>query len=208
MKKMDRKPWNVKCEGISLGVGVVAGLLMLGLLRHDFVWGWVWALLGGVIVGAAVMLTLRWALCQGGSLLDGHEAVPAPAPTAMPKPAAAPVVPAAAPAAAPEAPAAATAPAKPAAAPTGLSAARGGKADDLKKIKGVGPKLEQVLHGMGYYHFDQIGAWTGAEVAWIDENLEGFRGRVTRDDWVAQAKLLAAGGETEFSARVDKGKVY
>ena len=45
-----------------------------------------------------------------------------------------------------------------------LSAARGG-ADDLKKIKGVGPKLEAMLHGMGFYHFDQIANWTAAEVA-------------------------------------------
>jgi predicted flap endonuclease-1-like 5' DNA nuclease len=45
-------------------------------------------------------------------------------------------------------------------------------------------------------------------VAWVDQNLEGFKGRVSRDDWVEQAKLLAAGGETEFSKKVDKGDVY
>ena len=49
---------------------------------------------------------------------------------------------------------------------------------------------------------------TADEVAWVDQNLEGFKGRVTRDEWVAQAKLLAEGGETEFSKRVDKGGVY
>ncbi|MCX7645880.1 MAG: hypothetical protein N2Z62_11385 [Rhodobacteraceae bacterium] len=92
--------------------------------------------------------------------------------------------------------------------PKGLKAARGGRADDLKKIKGVGPKLEQMLHGMGYFHFDQIAAWTEQEVAWVDDNLEGFKGRVSRDNWVEQAKLLAAGGETEFSRRVGKGEVY
>jgi NADH-quinone oxidoreductase subunit E len=92
--------------------------------------------------------------------------------------------------------------------PAMLKAARGGKADDLKKIKGVGPKLEAMLHGMGFYHFDQIANWTAAEVAWVDENLEGFKGRVSRDGWVAQAKILAAGGETEFSQRVEDGDVY
>jgi predicted flap endonuclease-1-like 5' DNA nuclease len=92
--------------------------------------------------------------------------------------------------------------------PRGLKAARGGKADDLKKIKGVGPKLEAMLHGMGYFHFDQIAAWTEQEVAWVDDNLEGFRGRVSRDNWVGQAKILAAGGETEFSKRVGEGEVY
>jgi NADH-quinone oxidoreductase subunit E len=92
--------------------------------------------------------------------------------------------------------------------PATLSAAREGGPDDLKKIKGVGPKLEAMLHGMGFYHFDQIANWTAAEVAWVDENLEGFKGRVSRDGWVAQAKILAAGGETEFSQRVDEGDVY
>ena len=85
--------------------------------------------------------------------------------------------------------------------PEALTEARGGQPDDLKLIKGVGPKLEQLCNSLGFYHFDQIAAWTADEVAWVDANLEGFKGRVSRDDWVAQAKILAAGGETEFSAR-------
>lgn len=92
--------------------------------------------------------------------------------------------------------------------PAGLTGARSGAADDLKRIKGVGPKLEQLCHSLGFYHFDQIAAWTADEIAWVDENLEGFKGRVSRDDWVAQARILAAGGTTEFSDRVDKGDVY
>ncbi len=85
--------------------------------------------------------------------------------------------------------------------PASLDAPRDTGADDLKMIKGVGPKLEALLHDLGFYHFDQIAAWTSQEVAWVDENLEGFKGRVSRDDWVAQAKLLASGQETEFSKR-------
>jgi len=85
--------------------------------------------------------------------------------------------------------------------PAFLSAARDGGPDDLKKIKGVGPKLEKTLHEMGIYHFDQIAEWGPSEQAWMDENLEGFKGRATRDDWVPQAKILAAGGETEFSKK-------
>jgi NADH-quinone oxidoreductase subunit E len=93
--------------------------------------------------------------------------------------------------------------------PPTLSAPRSeAGADDLKRIKGIGPKLEEMLHGLGYYHFDQIAAWTPAEVAWVDSNLEGFNGRATRDDWVGQARQLASGGETEFSKRVDDGEVY
>jgi NADH-quinone oxidoreductase subunit E len=95
-----------------------------------------------------------------------------------------------------------------AAKPAGMTAARGGVADDLKKIKGIGPKLEALLNKMGFFHFDQVAAWTAAEVAWVDENLEGFKGRVSRDNWLEQAKLLATGAETEFSKRVTKGDVY
>lgn len=92
--------------------------------------------------------------------------------------------------------------------PAGLSAAREGKADNLKMIKGVGPKLEVLLNSLGFFHFDQIAAWTEAEIAWVDENLEGFKGRVRRDSWVAQAVTLSEGGETEFASRVKDGDVY
>ena len=83
-----------------------------------------------------------------------------------------------------------------------------GNTDDLKKIKGVGLKLEEKLHSMGFFHFEQIAGWKPGEVAWVDENLEGFTGRVARDNWVDQAKVLAEVGETEFSRKVDEGDVY
>jgi predicted flap endonuclease-1-like 5' DNA nuclease len=92
--------------------------------------------------------------------------------------------------------------------PATLDAARGGVADDLKQIKGIGPKMEKMCNALGFFHFDQIAAWTPDEEAWVNANLEGFKGRVSRDEWIAQAKLLAAGGETEFSKRVEGGNVY
>ena len=92
--------------------------------------------------------------------------------------------------------------------PATLTAARGGAPDDLKQIKGIGPKLEALCNDLGFYHFDQIAAWTADEVAWVDANLKGFKGRVSRDNWVAQAKVLAAGGATEFSEKVKKGGLY
>lgn len=92
--------------------------------------------------------------------------------------------------------------------PAGLSAARDGTPDDLRQIKGVGPKLNTLLNELGIYHFDQIAGWTEAEIAWMDSNLKGFKGRVTRDNWVEQAGQLARGEATEFSARVGKGDVY
>ncbi len=75
--------------------------------------------------------------------------------------------------------------------PEMLSAPQGAP-DDLKKIKGVGPKLEKELNGAGVYHFHQIASWTAKEVAWADDNLlDGFKGRISRDNWVEQAKALA-----------------
>ena len=92
--------------------------------------------------------------------------------------------------------------------PVMLNKARASGADDLKQIKGVGLKMEKMLNTMGVYHFDQVAGWRAKEVKWVDENLEGFKGRVSRDSWVKQAKTLAKGGVTEFSKRVKKGGVY
>lgn len=74
--------------------------------------------------------------------------------------------------------------------PIALSAPRATGADDLTRIKGIGAKLAALCHDLGVFHFDQIAAWGAAEVAWMDANLQGFKGRVSRDDWVAQAKAL------------------
>jgi NADH-quinone oxidoreductase subunit E len=92
--------------------------------------------------------------------------------------------------------------------PRTMKAPRKAGADDLKLIKGVGPKLEAMLNEMGYFHYDQIAKWGDAEVAWADQNLVGFKGRVSRDNWVAQAGKLAAGEQTEFSNRAKKDGIY
>jgi len=102
--------------------------------------------------------------------------------------------------------------AKPAAAPTaaaegegrkpeGIAAPRGGQADNLKEIEGIGPVLEKLCHELGIFHFDQIAAWGPDEIAWMDGNLKGFRGRITRDRWVAQAKLIVSEGLEAFRIR-------
>ncbi|MCB1384422.1 MAG: cytochrome c1 [Nitratireductor sp.] len=76
--------------------------------------------------------------------------------------------------------------------PERLSAPRG-VADDLKMISGVGPKLEKTLNGLGFWHFAQIANWKKADIAIVDGELN-FKGRIERDDWVKQAKVLAKGG--------------
>ncbi len=90
-------------------------------------------------------------------------------------------------------------PAKADAAPQLLKKPRGGTGDDLKLIRGVGPALEKMLNGMGVWHFDQIAAWTATELKWVDDRLEGFKGRVKRDEWVKQAKKLAGGWRPDNS---------
>ncbi|MEM9343909.1 MAG: 50S ribosomal protein L21 [Pseudomonadota bacterium] len=87
-----------------------------------------------------------------------------------------------------EAPAAEVAASKPA---NLLTEARDGKPDDLKKISGVGPKLEGLLHENGVFHFDQIAAWTPEEIAYMDDQLS-FKGRIERDNWLEQAAQFDA----------------
>ncbi|KXO73255.1 ATP-binding cassette domain-containing protein [Brucella anthropi] len=88
----------------------------------------------------------------------------------------------------------------------GLAAARGGKADNLTLIKGIGAVNEKKLHEHGIYHFDQIAAWSEADIVEAETYLE-FDGRIAREDWVGQARQLAAGQATEFSERVEAGDV-
>lgn len=76
-----------------------------------------------------------------------------------------------------------------------------GPADDLTRIKGLGPKLAALLGEFGITTFAQIAAWTPQEIERIDARLGRFSGRITRDQWVEQAKLLAAGDESGFTAR-------
>ncbi|MDW4496896.1 endonuclease [Sulfitobacter sp. D35] len=84
--------------------------------------------------------------------------------------------------------------------PALMQSPRDGSGDNLKLIGGVGPKLEQTLNELGIWHFDQVAAWGPEEIAWVDNRLR-FKGRIERDNWIDQAKTLAAGGETEFSRK-------
>lgn len=90
--------------------------------------------------------------------------------------------------------------------PVLLTQAREGGKDNLQLIKGVGKVLEALLNETGIYHFDQIANLTTEEVLWLDNSMS-FPGRIEREKWVAQAKDLAEGKQTEFSARVEQGKV-
>lgn len=100
--------------------------------------------------------------------------------------------------------AAASAPA-PAAAPLPpVSPATPEAADDLRKIKGVGPKLVTLLHSLGITRYAQIAAWTDADVERIDAQLGAFAGRIRRDSWIEQAKFLSQGDTAGFEAKFGK----
>lgn len=123
---------------------------------------------------------------------QSHAAAPAPVMDANPV---APLVPAA------PVPAVAAVEIGGAAKPAGLTGPRSGMADKLQTIEGIGPALEKLCHELGIYHLDQIASWGTGEVAWMDGNLKGFKGRVTRDKWVRQAKLIGEVGIEEFLRR-------
>lgn len=65
------------------------------------------------------------------------------------------------------------------------------ESDDLKKIKGIGPKIEKQLNELGVHRFAQIAAWSDDNVKWVDGYLS-FRGRIQREEWISQAKTLAS----------------
>jgi predicted flap endonuclease-1-like 5' DNA nuclease len=73
-----------------------------------------------------------------------------------------------------------------------------GAADDLLKIKGIGPKLNEVLNGLGVHRFDQIAGWTAGDVDKVDDHLGAFKDRIGQEEWIPQAKLLAAGNHSEW----------
>ncbi len=73
-----------------------------------------------------------------------------------------------------------------------------GAADDLELIKGIGPKLNGVLNGLGVHRFDQIANWTAGDVDKVDDHLGAFKDRIGQEEWIPQAKLLAAGNTSEW----------
>lgn len=77
-------------------------------------------------------------------------------------------------------------------------------ADDLTRVKGVGPKVAKLLQGLGVTTFAQIAAWDDAEVERIDAQLGSFAGRIRRDDWRAQAALLASDDKAAYEAKFGK----
>ena len=88
--------------------------------------------------------------------------------------------------------------------PKALEAADG-VPDDLKRIKGIGPVIERMLHRLGIFHFRQIAAFTDENIRWVEHYI-AFPGRINREDWLGQAAKMADAGNTEFSERYQRKK--
>jgi predicted flap endonuclease-1-like 5' DNA nuclease len=92
--------------------------------------------------------------------------------------------------------------ASPTAAPPPTASVEGG--DNLLRLKGVGPKIATLLKAEGITHYAQIAAWTDTDLAAIDARLGSFAGRPTRDNWIDQARLLAADDTAGYEAKYGK----
>jgi predicted flap endonuclease-1-like 5' DNA nuclease len=83
---------------------------------------------------------------------------------------------------------------------------RSGPPQDLKRIRGIGVLIERRLNAMQIATYEQIANWTAEDIERVSRTLD-FKGRIERENWVEQARILASGGATEFSRRVDRGDV-
>jgi predicted flap endonuclease-1-like 5' DNA nuclease len=90
--------------------------------------------------------------------------------------------------------------------PIGIAAPFNDQADNLKLIKGIGAKNEKICNDLGVFHFAQIADWSSDEAAWVGHHM-AFPGRVEREHWIPQAKLLASGGDTDHSTGVKAGTI-
>lgn len=171
---------------IAAGMGAVA----LGVARviGSFDWTPAVAIAGVITLLAGLVMGMPWGQGDAG-------ATPVARPAAPDLPAASSQAPAAA------APVAFASVSQATSAPEVLSAPRGGKADDLKVIEGIGPALEKMINGLGVFHFDQIAGWSEADVAFFDARMDRFRGRIARDKWVAQARIIVTEGLERFQER-------
>jgi predicted flap endonuclease-1-like 5' DNA nuclease len=88
----------------------------------------------------------------------------------------------------------------------GDGSAPGGRIDDLKRVRGIGVLIEKRLNALGITSYEQIANWTKADIDSVSSQLD-FKGRIERENWIEQARILASGGQTEFSRRVDRGEV-
>jgi predicted flap endonuclease-1-like 5' DNA nuclease len=189
-----RKAENMNAPNLAgWAIAAAAGLVAFGVLVVVGEFGLfpAAAMGGGVAAVAGLILGMPWGAEAPAMPVAKVHAPAKPTPEAEATPAAFVSAPAAA----------SQAPAPAAAGPMRMSGPRGGKADNLKEIEGIGPAMEKLVNEMGFYHFDQIASWSDADVAVVDGEMKSFKGRITRDKWVAQAKIIVSEGLEAFRER-------
>jgi predicted flap endonuclease-1-like 5' DNA nuclease len=87
----------------------------------------------------------------------------------------------------------------------GAGGVTSGEIEDLKRIRGIGVLIEKKLNSLGITAYEQVANWTRADIDRISQVLD-FKGRIERENWIEQARILASGGQTEFSRRADRGE--
>jgi len=176
-------------------------LYLIALLIGVVTAFWVWAGTGREASAADSFDADDGLLEKAGEPVRPADSQPEPAPPVAAEPAPAAEV-AAAPV--PEAKPVETPEAAPAAAGKPNIPAAVGEPDNLRLIKGVGPKLNTLLNNLGVTRFDQIAEWKEAEIAEVDQYLDTFSGRITRDAWIDQAKFLAKDDIAGFEKKYGK----
>ena len=79
-------------------------------------------------------------------------------------------------------------------------------ADDLKRIRGIGPDVEEYLLENDIREYSQIANWSAADIARFSPGLNA-EDRISRENWIEQAQILSTGGLTDYAKRVDRGEV-
>ena len=185
-------------------------LYLIALLIGIVTAFWVWAATGREASSAETFSADDGLLEKAGEPVRPAETTPEPPVRAAPTPVPAATPPAPKPAVAPPAPApkpvVTAAETEAAPAPSGKPniPPAVGEPDNLRLIKGVGPKLNTLLNNLGVTRFDQIAEWKEAEIIEVDQYLDTFSGRITRDAWIDQAKFLAKDDIAGFEKKYGK----
>src|SRR5258705_7149318 len=90
--------------------------------------------------------------------------------------------------------------------PAAAAAPAEGAAEDLQQISAIDAATEAALKALGVCRYEQIGAWRRADLEHFARALAIARRRISRENWIEQAQILAAGGKTRYAHRRARGE--
>lgn len=166
---------------------VVATLVVLGLGLFGTI-GWLAALVLGLVAGVLMGALLHWLVYEGTRPMDGGHWAPVAPEAAVPVAGAAPRA-----VSAPVEVREQASRAEPVqAVEAEMQDADQPPADDLRRIRGIGPKVEAALHAAGVTRLSQIAAWDEARIEEVAPRIGRAASRIRGDDWIGQARNLVA----------------